>query len=252
MYNFKEFLMHPPQVLSPEQKVCLEGIGHSFLGIEISFQRLKENSSKFTKKTDSTTDLEHAVLFVDAWSMVDHGHALIQLISRKKTGISSPLINQFIEENNAVGELRNSMDHLANNLKNISENKKNRTPISGVLGFVSAKPDETGKIQKGESIIVTSGSLREEPNLPLVNPLGRKITPPIGLFQLSAFEKKLDISKFYRDAMALRQHIENDLAPKIIDKIVAVTMGKNGKIEEALSPTMGGIHAMMTFENKSK
>ncbi|MEE8294937.1 MAG: hypothetical protein V3R64_04430 [Sphingomonadales bacterium] len=251
MVETKDFLIHPPQGLNPEQRFIFEGIGYSIQGIEIAFKRLEKGSLNFIKDSTEITDQDRTELFLDVWSIIDRADALIQLITREEARFSTSVTKQFILDHSAARNLRNYMDHLAGNISNIVNSKKRWPPIYGALSFVSAHPNEKGEIEEAVVILVTSGSFKDKSTLPVVNPAGRELKIPVGLFQISAFDQTLYISKLYEDVKKIREFFESKIAPSARKMITEEATKKGVDIEEALSPSMEGLHVMMKVKFNS-
>jgi hypothetical protein len=177
----------------------LEGIRWSIDCIFWSFQQLTVAAVGVSKDNQEAFDLP---IFTNCWSIVDQCHMLRKLLEELPHAESNPLTD-FVSKFESATLIRNRMDHLHSQLGNLANTKEQRPPILGVLSYCRLEESDLAVGQDGtlrpvgcEIVTLAAGNLAmTNHSFEAVNPAGKIITAPVGLFQFEAFDQKLDISE---------------------------------------------------------
>lgn len=247
MSNENDFLKHPPQGIDIKQRLTFEGIGYAIDSLEISYERLRKHAAIIIDVEANKEGFDRTSIFVDAWSMVDHGHSLLQLLLTLKNEIWNDTIERFVEEHAAVTRLRNYMDHLSSNLNNLVNSKERRPPIYGGVSFISTKRDEGDQFSKASIVTITAGALNKPKlELRIANPLGQTIELPVGFFHLTAFDSQENLSALYQGATAIRDQFNNEVAQRVCAFLTAHAEEHGEDLRKLLAPVAAGL--MLTID----
>jgi hypothetical protein len=83
------------------------------------------------------------------------------------------------------------MDHLSSNLKNLSRRTGQQSALFGSLSYFFSTESP---YQIGHSVVVQAGLLHGQQSWNVVNPAGRLFSPPVDLFELSAFDIRFELA----------------------------------------------------------
>ena len=249
MSNENDFLKHPPQGIDIKQRLTFEGIGYAIDALEISYDRLRKHAAVFIDVEANKEGPDRTSMFVDAWSMVDHGHSLLQLLLTLKNEIWNDTIERFVEEHAAVTRLRNCMDHLSSNLNNLVNSKGRRPPIYGGVSFISAKQNEDDQFSKASMVTITAGALNKAKlRLRIANPAGQIIESPVGFFHLTAFDSQENLSALYKGATAIRDHFNTEVAQGACAFLTEHAEEHGEDLSKLLAPAAAGLMITIDFE----
>lgn len=181
--------------------------------------------------------------------MVDHGHALIQLIRDITNSIKSPQLEKFCVDHVNVTGLRNFMDHLSGNLNRLAESKVRRPPVYGALSFAVIRKVEKGEVKELSMLTATAGSLLKEKHvMPVGNLAGQPIEAPVGFFNLAAIDLQQNLSSLHRDAIALRTHFNNEIAERACEILIEAAKMQGLDEEKVLGTAAQGLVTEMLIE----
>jgi hypothetical protein len=174
------------------------------------YARRKKNEEELTK--EQTYELEISAIS-NAWQIIDSTNRLRELLrlapNIKKKDTEYQL---FLRKSDDIKHLRNNIQHLNSQIEAYI---KNNIPVWGTLNWI-------GKVDNGEECLIFSlvpGEIFPR-TTSFLNPVGKKITLPIGLITLIS-DKTVCISEI----------VENDLARiKIwLEKNQAIDFSHNGQ-----------------------
>ncbi|GAI91560.1 unnamed protein product, partial [marine sediment metagenome] len=195
-------------LLDPRQMLFLDGLRYSVEMAHLAHTRLRETLYGLTvhRETLEPETLSFSAAFLDAWSIVDSINRLRCLL-HQAPGIKqrSPGLRIFRQKTEVVEDLRNTIQHLDQNVPTLLAEK---LPVLGVLSwFVTTDPGHLS----GFSCALTAGTLRPLKQLPLVNPCGRLIAPPIDLIELTAGGHSACLSDIMKHVQDLTRQAEQQL-----------------------------------------
>lgn len=231
------FLRRMPQVVPIKERMRLDAIVTAADIIEQSSNVLRTVTAEIGTEIEKFGNIERAYIISQCWTLVDQLHAIRQLLETAHKKEPRPFTKHFLEAALSATQLRNYMDHLAKNLPNLSNKKGSTLPLFGCLSYFYSvqKPPMIGHI-----VTIMSGVLHGDAMMPVINPLGRNLTLPAGMFTLSASHYSLD---FGRAIAALRDwlgYVEGILEPDILGQLVQQGIPSSG-IEAAMASTGGGL-----------
>jgi hypothetical protein len=210
MLSETSFFKRIPTVIALEDRLIWEGAGWAIDMIFWSYDRLKRAATHIdTNSTEFPTSLAQE-MFACAWSIIDQCHMLRAIFRRSGPPEDGPT-SKFLEKFEAATRIRNAMDHLHSNVKNLANKKGSFPPLFGALSFCTVGPDEIVAGEHGKPnirgckiVTITAGALTH-PNHGFrgVNPAGRLIELPVGLFEFEAFEHRLSFSELVSDLRKL-------------------------------------------------
>jgi hypothetical protein len=215
MITETSFFKNIPASITLEQRLIWEGAGWAIGAISWSFDRLKQAALQIDLDDKrSRSDLVREI-FACCWSIIDQSHMLRELLKRSQPREDGPT-DKFIKKIEAVTLIRNAMDHLHKNIKNIANAKDARPPLFGVLSFCFVKDRHLTKNSNGETVMtgcavvsMTAGALTHpQHHWRAINPMGRLMEVPVGLFLFQAFEYTVSFSELMTDLAALVRHYD--------------------------------------------
>jgi hypothetical protein len=234
--NSDTFLRNPPIGIAAHQRIAIQSLGHAMDAVQVLVSRLREVSKHLVETESLDNPALQVELFVLAWGIVDHGHALMQLIKYlQKRGIEGNRSQEFVSKFGSIKKMRDCMDHLKDNIGNLANANQNRNPIFGTLSFAVWDKTEESVPKAGRIITVASGATISngisDAIFPTLNP-GSKILIefPLGCFEYYAFGETLDISEFWRDTVELQKAFNENLAPQVFAQL------KSSSLEAGLDP----------------
>jgi hypothetical protein len=121
---------------------------------------------------------------------------------------SSPHLEVFRRQTGVFEELRQGVQHLNNHIDALVA--KN-LPTWGVLSWVVVPDPASNRVLTSAML---AGTLFAGANLPLVNPTGKMIEPPIDLITLTAHGHAANLSDAMRHVERLTRSIEAELGPQ--------------------------------------
>jgi hypothetical protein len=181
------------------QELFLDGIEFSIDMGEIGYQRLLAALAAHSARSASGKSVNRlltAEIFLEAWSLVDIVNRLRVLIQHTPGLKRTPAIVSFLKQTEEVLGLRNFIQHLDTGAPEVA---KTGFPIWGSLSWVWGTVEE---VERGEFAIMLliPGRLARSEGHPMVNPVGKKISPPVDMITLTAAGETVNLSRI-RDAL---------------------------------------------------
>jgi len=181
------------------QELFLDGIEFSIDMGEIAYQRLLTALVAHSARSASGKSVNRlltAEIFLHAWSLVDIVNRLRVLIQHTPGLKRTPAIVSFLKQTGEVLGLRNFVQHLDTEAPEVA---KTGYPIWGSLSWVWGTVEE---VERGEFalMLLIPGRLAKSKGHPIVNPLGKKISPPVDMITLTAAGETVNLSRI-RDAL---------------------------------------------------
>ena len=178
------------------------------------------------------------------WTLVDQLHAVRQLLKPPRGKEPGPFAKTFLDAALPATNLRNVMDHLAGNLDNLSQLKGSKLPLFGSLSyFYSPAPSPIG----GNIVTIMSGALHGNDLMPCINPCGRDITLPTGLFTLSASEHELEFGHAIGALRDWIRMVESKIEGDVRAQVAKRTKSED-EIEAAMATLGGGLAFVVQFD----
>jgi hypothetical protein len=197
-----------------KQTLFFDGIRYSIEMAALAYARLQRNLYDLTvhcvKTSDKPIDFTPAIL--DAWSIVDSVHRLRILLDRtpgmKK---QSPGFQVFYRSTNSIKDLRNFIQHLDEETQGlIGQN----IPVWGALSWFTML-DPNGK--SGFTCTIVAGTLFQNMDSSLINPLGKNVNVPVDLITLTANNNAICLSDVIQHVEKLTRSIERGLIEQFKD-----------------------------------
>ena len=181
------------------QELFLDGIEFSIDMGEIAYQRLLAALVAHSARSaggKSVNRLFTAAIFLEAWSLVDIVNRLRVLIQHTPGLKRTPAIVSFLKQTEEILGLRNFIQHLNTEAPEVA---RAGYPIWGSLSWVWGTVEE---VERGEFAIMLliPGRLARSEGHPMVNPVGKKISPPVDMITLTAAGETVNLSHI-RDAL---------------------------------------------------
>ena len=136
------------------------------------------------------------------------------------------------------------MDHLSENLENLSTRTGPRSPLFGSLSYFYSEfiPPIGGSV-----VTVMSGALHGEDVMPLVNPLTKTITLPVGQFTLTAFDQSLEFGQCLGTLRDWIRENELKIERKISNEVRAQTKNED-EFNSSMATFGGGLALVAKIE----
>ena len=181
------------------QELFLDGIEFSIDMGEIAYQRLLAALVAHSARSASGKSVNRlftAEIFLEAWSLVDIVNRLRVLIQHTPGLKRTPAIVSLLKQTEEILGLRNFVQHLNTEAPEVA---RTGYPIWGSLSWVWGTVEE---VERGEFAIMLliPGRLARSEGHPMVNPVGKKISPPVDMITLTAAGETVNLSHI-RDAL---------------------------------------------------
>jgi hypothetical protein len=197
-----------PAQLNRKQALYFEGIRYSVEITDIAYNRLRTVLAEFSPSDSDRKDkhLLFSTALQDAWTIVDSIHRLRQLITRTP-GIKQkvPALEVYKRKTAVIQKLRHAVQHLDTEIPSLL---KQNLPIWGVLTWVKVQDCEKGILF---SCALVPGTVYSFQDLQILNPLGKEVTLPVDLFNLSMGGNSICLSEVIRLTGELINGIEPQL-----------------------------------------
>lgn len=240
----KSFLRRLPVALIAKERLRFDAIVTASDIVNQAFGSMRQFAIQAGANLDKFGNAGRAFMLSQCWTLVDQLHAIRQLIEPSGAGKAGPFSQALLDIAEPATLLRNKMDHLAKNLDNLSKLKGVRPPLFGSLSYFYS-PDASPR--GGNVITIMSGSLHGEDLMPCINPIGREIPLPAGLFTLSAFGHQLE---FDLALASLRDWLETNEA-KIEESLrhqIRSKFSSDDDYEKAMATLGGGLAFVLVME----
>jgi hypothetical protein len=184
-------LRRSPGNLNIAQKMVLDGISTSIEVTVIAYRDLQGALLQFNRAADQHATNHPATVraVMSAWTVIDAAHRLGLLVPRLRGLKHGPAVRSLLKAVEPVEPFRHLVQHLDGEIGRLLAE---RQPIWGSLSWAYVDSADASTIRIG---LLMPGAARAPIDLPLVNPLGRKIEIPIGLVTLAAGGKTLSLSE---------------------------------------------------------
>jgi hypothetical protein len=243
MLSDQSFFKKIPTVITLEQRLIWEGAGWAIDMIFGSYERLRQAAIRIDTGSTQYPTLVAQEMFACAWSIIDQCHMLCNILKRSSPPPRGPTAN-FIERCKAVTLIRNSMDHLHSNIKNIANKKSALPPLFGAMSFSRVEPEHVieGKLRGCKVITITAGALTH-PNhtFGFLNPAGRSIELPVGMFEFEAFEHRLSLSDLVLDLRKLVEIYDTDVKAEQEEQIRRFARDNGLDEEKVMNEHLGSL-----------
>lgn len=238
------YLRRLPIALLLKERLRFDAIVTASDIIGQAFNSLRQFTAEVGIDLDKFSNGGRAFALSQCWTLVDQLHAVRQLLKPPHGKDAKPFAKAFLDAALPATNLRNVMDHLASNLDNLAKSQGSKLPLFGSLSyFYSPEPSPVG----GNIVTIMSGALHGNDVMPCINPLGRDLTLPTGLFTLSSSEHRLE---FAQAIGALRDWIR--MVESRIESDIRAQLAKQAKSEEEVEASMatlgGGLAFVLQFD----
>jgi hypothetical protein len=199
----RESILHQlPVKLDRKQTVFLDGVTYSVQMADLAHTRLQN--------TLINDNPDHTSAVLDAWSIVDSLHRLRELLNQMP-GVkrNSPTLQIFQRNTTQIEAMRHGVQHLRGEIDTLVAQNK---PVWGSLSWV--KPVGEREVDVG---LLVAGTLSDYKGLPMVNPAGKSVSPPVDLITLTAYGHTVCLSEAMEYVERLVRKIEEQLHEKIQD-----------------------------------
>jgi len=203
-----------PSVLNREQTFFLDGIRYCLEIIDLSYERLQTNllsiTNSFIKKDSQHNYLNFISAFQDAWSFIDSVYRLQGLL-KHCPGIKqkAPGMILFYKETITVEDLRHIFQHLNTEMTKFIQKE---LPVFGVITWLSMF-----NLDSCHSCVIVAGTLIQKTSHYILNPAGKKISPPVDHITLTAGGYTINLSSVFNKISKLTRSIEEQLREKFKD-----------------------------------
>ena len=193
--------------LTVRQRLLLDGIRYSVLMTTYTIDRLRALLAALSDSRRPTAS-DYTNAFLDSWSIVDSCHRLRDLI-RATPGIkqNEPNILLFLQRTRSVEDLRNYIQHTIGDIRTIEEMQK---PFWGSLSWFRIYDQMHGRI----CLLRIGSSHQKEETLPLVNPGGRRVKPPVDLLTLNAIGYEISLTEVAEAVATVENSIREQLSAR--------------------------------------
>ena len=171
------------------QTLFFDGIRYSIEMAALAYDRLFRTLFDWTVVQAETLALDFVPAFLDAWSIVDSVHRLRMLVNQTPGVKKKATEIQLFDKGTApISELRNYVQHIDHETRNLVGQN---TPVWGVLSWCAIMDEER---KSALTCFIQAGSRFQSNAAFFVNPLGKKIKPPIDLITLTAYNVSVCLS----------------------------------------------------------
>ena len=197
-----------------KQTLFFDGIRYSIEMAAVAYARLQQTLHGLTLSCiDSSTPLvDFTPAVLDAWSIVDCVHRLRILLHktpRLKKG--TPEFQVFDRTTAEIEYLRNFIQHIDNNAQHLVGTN---TPVWGTLSWFATLDTEH---KSGFTCVIVAGTIFQNMDGLLINPLGKPIHSPIDLITLTANGYSICLSDIMRQVEKMTRAMENGLKEQTKD-----------------------------------
>ncbi len=98
---------------------------------------------------------------------------------------------------------------------------------------------------------IQAGQLLTSTNIPVVNPVGKLLWPPVGLFQLSAFETEIELGPPLALLSTFLHSISNQLNEQLSDQIERIAHETGISVEELWGHPASGPSVFLVLSCKA-
>lgn len=242
------FVYKLPWILDPSQRVLFEGAAYNFNAARHAYEEIFARASSMgTAVIDERKDKDVA-LFRAAWSMIDSSFMLSKILMRLQLDGDSR-VKAFNVHAAIATEMRNRADHLHMNFANTA-NLSAPTPLMGTISYFFLSRLSP---MEGEMILISTGSMPSKSKLRMVNPAGKDVTFPVGLFSFQAFGELLNLSELNNCIEALAPIFCNELEEKVRVACTELAEAHGVSADKLMEHPGGGLRIAMKVEfNETK
>lgn len=175
-------------------RLRIDALVYSADAISANWHRLKTGALSIASDVSNVSLLHRADMLSSAWSIVDELNSARMLVADlcKDSDEIGPKTRDFLSACVPVTNFRNKLRHLPTNLHNEAAKKGSKSPLFGALSWLWCPEPHTGK---AHVMVLQSGTLHGNESFKVLNPAGKLFAAPVDLFQLSAFDGVLELSK---------------------------------------------------------
>ncbi len=205
-------LRNLPAKLNRKQTLCFDGIRYCVEMADLAYSRLQRSLLNLTASCSNPQPehLEFVAALLDAWSIVDSVHRLRGLLNATPGFKNTNDLIVFKRRTADFEKLRNAVQHLGSEINTIINQG---TPVWGVLNWFCITNPESST---GKSCALVAGTIIDTgKDLPIVNPLAKRITPPIDLVTLTASSHSVSLSEALENLRLLTSGIEKALETQV-------------------------------------
>jgi len=194
--------------LKRQQELCLDGIETSLTMARVAYSRLELGLAWHSERTtqnlhERILDLEGLIL-LDAWSLIDTANRLRVLVCRAPGLEQNAFVAAFLRATEDVRKLRNFVQHLHGEMTSLEETGRT---IWGSLSWLWVSPQ---MLKRGTvaTMLMIPGRLAKSGGYPGVNPVGKRVIPPLGHICLFAADTVVNLSEISRASMLFGDRFE--------------------------------------------
>jgi hypothetical protein len=172
-----------PDNLNVTQMLVLDGISTSIDAINIAYRDLQAELLEFNRTMDQHRPPGRALTVpavMNAWAIIDAAHRLRLLVPRLRGLKHGPAVTSFLKSVAPTEPFRHVVQHLDEKIGKLVADGQ---PVWGSLSWAYIDGAHAKTIRIG---LLMPGAARAPMELPMVNPLGKRVAIPIGLVTLSA------------------------------------------------------------------
>lgn len=238
-----------PRVIEPELALRLDAIVFASDALQYSFRKMQEAAIMSGIDGPAKSPEIGTALLVSAWDIVNQLDALRQLLnSLPYEGAGrAPVPVRLAEFLELAKILRNKMAHINQNLANRALASGRKSPIFGNLCYAWIDDLEADKCCV---VSVFTGQVRKFSHL-AVNPVGRVFSPPAGLFELSAFETKIELGPPLALLSKLLHSFAEQLDEQLSEQIDRLSKEHGVPVEELSGHPPRGLAIILTLKRKA-
>lgn len=208
-----------PHELDRRQTLFLDGMRHAVEIADLAHRRLVASLTELaTPRQDSPLTERFAMVFLDAWAVVDAIDRFRQLLRRMPGARPKPVpegTKTFMERTEPIRALRNAGDHVAERIDHIIQAK---STALGVLSWVTMVDARQGMLCSILPGTMSSGEF------PLPNPAGPPMAFPTDMIMLRAGAHEANLSEAMR-------HLERQV--RALEAALAQVMREEGAEDRA-------------------
>jgi len=182
-------LFNPPSSLHPKQRVAVDGVRLALDMLSEAWSRLSVELEALSLNPEAPLTRDRlARVYMNAWIVIDVIHRLRLLLLAMPGLKRTPEVELAIRAFEQVGELRDGFQHIYERMQDaVTEGR----PLWGSLSWVWSPLETLGVKAKVFSIVI--GGIRPG-KVPMLNPLGKELTVPLGAVTAYAFGHSADLS----------------------------------------------------------
>jgi hypothetical protein len=114
----------------------------------------------------------------------------------------------FQKATESIEILRDFVQHISGEIPKVEDTG---WPIWGSLSWIYVSPEMQAQ-ERMSAMVIVPGRLAKSKGIPIINPVGKRIEPPVDHLSLTASNTTIDLSDLFRNTMRFEQRFQVAMA----------------------------------------